>query len=249
MKFSTNGLIIREHHVGESDRLVTVLTRDRGLVRAFVAGARNIKGKKQAATQLLSYGNFYFAKGKDAYRITEAECLDVFFGLRNDLSRLTLAQYFCELCGAVVPEQDDAGAYLRIMLNCLKFLETDRFSPNQLKAVAEFSLLTLAGYMPDTDGCHHCGREEGPFYFDPVEGVVLCEKHRTPAAIPISQGVLRAIWHITHSTIDRLFAFELSEDGLHGLSTVSEAFMLAQLERNFKTLDFYHGLTDEIRKN
>ncbi len=233
--------------MGESDRLVTVLTRDRGLVRAFAAGARNIKGKKQAATQLLSYGNFYFVKGKDAYRITETECVDVFFGLRNDLSKITLAQYLCELCGAVVPEQDEAGAYLRIMLNCLKFLETEKFPAEQLKAVAEFSLLTLAGYMPDTDGCHVCEESNEPFYFDPTNGVLLCEKHRSPYTIPLSVGVVRAIWHITHSTIDRLFSFQLSHGGLKQLATVSEAYVLAQLERNFTTLNFYHSLTDEIR--
>ena len=247
MKFSTNGLIIREHHVGESDRLVTVLTRDRGLVRAFVSGARNIKGKKQAATQLLSYGNFYFVKGKDAYRITEAECLDVFFGLRDDLAKLTLAQYFCELCGVVVPEQDDAGAYLRVMLNCLKFLETDRLPIHQLKAVAEFALLTLSGYMPDTDGCHACGCEDGNFYFDPIDGVLQCETHRSPHGIPVSIGVVRAMHHITHSTIDKIFSFTLNNDSLKRLSAVSEAFVLAQLERNFTTLDFYRGLTEDIR--
>ena len=242
MKFATNGLIIRERHVGEADRLVTVLTRDRGLVRAFASGARNVKGKKQAATQLLSYGNFYFAKGKNAYRITEAECLDVFFGLRNDLTKLSLAQYFCELCGAVVPEQDDAGAYLRIMLNCLKFLETDRFPADQLKSVAELALLTLAGYMPDTDGCHHCGTTQGPLYFDPVDGVLQCEQHRTAHSMAIPSGVAGAIHHITHSTIDRVFSFTLSQESVMRLADVSESFVLAQLERSFTTLDFYHSL-------
>ena len=243
MRFSTNGLIIREHHVGESDRLVTVLTRDRGLVRAFASGARTMKGKKQAATQLLSYGNFYFTKGKDAYRITEAECIDVFFHLRSDLTKVSLAQYFCELCGAVVPESDDAGAYLRVMLNCLKFLETEKYPPAQLKAVAELALLTLAGYMPDVDGCHLCGSEEqGDLYFDPVEGVLQCAHHRTPRSIPISHGVLCAIYHITHSTIDRLFSFTLSEESTAQLAAISEAFTLAQLERNFRTLEFYHTL-------
>lgn len=247
MKFSTNGLIIREQHVGELDRLVTVLTRDRGLVRAFASGARSVKGKKQAATQLLSYGNFYFAKGKSAYRITEAECLDVFFGLRDDLVKLTLAQYFCELCGAVVPEQDDAGSFLRIMLNCLKFLETDRLPPQQLKAVAELSLLTLAGYMPDTDGCYDCSREEGPWFFDPIDGVLHCEAHRTLRSIAVTEGVVYAIGHITHSTIDRLFSFELSDESLGKLALVSEEFVKAQLERSFTTLDFYHSLNTDIR--
>jgi DNA repair protein RecO (recombination protein O) len=242
MKFCTNGLIIREQHVGESDRLVTVLTRERGLVRAFASGARTIKGKKQAATQLLSYGNFAFSKGKDTYRITEAECLDVFFDLRIDLLKLSLAQYFCELCAVLVPEHDDAGAYLRIMLNGLKFLETDKYSHLQLKAVLELSMLTLSGYMPDVDGCHVCTGREQVMYFDPVNGVLQCAKHRNFNAVAVSDGVIKAMEYITNSTIDRLFSFSLSEEGLDCLAKVSEAFTLAQLERTFKTLDFYHAL-------
>ncbi len=242
MKLSTNGLIIREHHVGESDRLVTVLTRDGGLIRAFVPGGRSIKGKKQAATALLSYGNFVFSKGKDTYRITEAECVEVFFGLRNDLEKLSLAQYFCELCGAVVPEEDDAGIYLRLMLNSLKFLEQDKFPLLQLKAVVEIALLTLAGYMPQVDGCNRCEDDSFPIYFDPLQGSVFCQQHRTPGSLGVSVGVVRAIHHISHSTVDKLFSFSLSEEGIVNLSQVSEAFVIAQLERKFKTLDFYHSI-------
>ena len=242
MKFCTTGLIIREQPVGENDRLVTVLTKEQGLVRAFAGGARSMKGKKQAATQLLSYGNYVFSKGKDTYRITEAECLDVFFHLRGDLVKLTLAQYFCELCGALVPEQDNADFYLRIMLNSLKFLESDYLPSVQLKAVVELSLLTLSGYMPNVEGCYSCMAKNEPLYFDPVEGVLLCHAHKTNRALPVSIGVVHAVDHITHASLERLFAFRLSEEGLHCLEKVSEAFVTAQLERTFKTLAFYHQL-------
>ena len=242
MKLSTNGLVIREQHVGESDRLVTVLTRDSGLMRAFVPGGRSLKGKKHAATALLSYGNFIFSKGKDTYRITEAECLEVFFGLREDLEKLTLAQYFCELCGAVVPEEDQAGIYLRLMLNALKFLEQNKFPVLQLKAVVEIALLTLAGYMPQVEGCNEFEKGQSPMYFDPVQGGVFCATHRPQKSLPISQGAIQAIYHISHSTIDKLFSFSLSEEGINNLATVSEGFTLAQLERKFTTLDFYHSI-------
>ncbi|MBR6547995.1 MAG: DNA repair protein RecO [Clostridia bacterium] len=241
MKFTSTGLIIREYHVGESDRLVTVLTRDHGLVRAFASGARSVKGKKQAATQLLSYGNFVFSSSKDTYRITEAECLDVFFDLRGDLVKLSLAQYFCELCGCLAPEQDEATDYLRLMLNGLKFLEQERISALQVKAVIEFSLLTLSGYMPYVDDCHVCDKMYEQMYFDPMAGVLACKEHMTPSGIPVTVGVVQAIYHITHSPLEKQFFFNLSEAGLQLLSTVSEAFMIAQLDREFKTLDFYHS--------
>ena len=67
MKLSTDGLIIREQQTGEDDRLVTLLTRDFGVLRAFVRGAKRIKSKSQSATQLFAYGNFSIYRGKDAY--------------------------------------------------------------------------------------------------------------------------------------------------------------------------------------
>lgn len=243
MNLSTSGLIIREFHVGESDRLVTVLTRDFGLIRAFASGARSIKGKKQAGTQLLSYGNFAFTERKDTYRITEAECLDVFFALRSDLVKLSLAQYFCELCGALAPEQDDAADYLRVMLNTLKFLETDRLPALQLKAVLELALLSLAGYMPDVSGCAVCGAKSGPMGLDPTGGVALCQNHLTGRCLPLSAGTLQAVRHITGAPVERLFSFTLSPAGMQELGAASEALVKAQLERSFKTLDFYHTLS------
>ena len=65
MQVKTQGLIIREQTVGESDRLVTVLTRDAGVVRAFARRAKNLKDSKSAATQLLCYSRLSIFKGRE----------------------------------------------------------------------------------------------------------------------------------------------------------------------------------------
>jgi DNA repair protein RecO (recombination protein O) len=128
------------------------------------------------------------------------------------------------------------------MLNSLKFLEQDKLPHNQLKAVVELSMLTLSGYMPDVEGCHTCMALNHVMYFDPLNGILQCQNHCGIHSIPVPIGVVKAIEHITGSTIDRLFSFSLSEESLTVLAKVSEAFMLAQLERDFKTLKFYHAL-------
>ena len=94
MQVKTQGLIIREQTVGESDRLVTVLTRDAGVVRAFARRAKNLKDSKSAATQLLCYSRLSIFKGREKYMIDDAEPIEVFFGLRRDIAALSLAQYF-----------------------------------------------------------------------------------------------------------------------------------------------------------
>ena len=108
MQVKTQGLIIREQTVGESDRLVTVLTRDAGVVRAFARRAKNLKDSKSAATQLLCYSRLSIFKGREKYMIDDAEPIEVFFGLRRDIAALSLAQYFCELAYLMVPEDTDS---------------------------------------------------------------------------------------------------------------------------------------------
>ena len=82
MKTTTKGIVIREQTVGESDRLVTLLTADFGIVKAFVRRANNIKNKNVSSTSLFAYADFSLYKGKDAYVIDNASPIEVFFNLR-----------------------------------------------------------------------------------------------------------------------------------------------------------------------
>jgi DNA repair protein RecO (recombination protein O) len=110
-KTQTQGLIIREQAIGESDRLVTVLTRDQGVVRAFARRAKNYKDSKNSGTSLLCYSRLELYEGRDKYIINAAYPIEVFFELRRDIVRLALGQYFCELAAELVPAGvESAGA-------------------------------------------------------------------------------------------------------------------------------------------
>ena len=104
MQINTDGLVIMERTVGESDRLVTLLTREEGIIRAFSPLAKTLKSKQGSATQLLCYSRFSIYRGRDKYIINDAQPLEVFFDLRSDIETLSLAQYFCELVSVLAPE-------------------------------------------------------------------------------------------------------------------------------------------------
>lgn len=241
MKLNTDGLIIREQQTGEDDRLVTVLTRDYGVLRAFVRGAKRIKSKSQSATQLFAYGRFSVYRGKDAYSIDEAQPIEIFFDLRNDIETLSLAQYFCELAGEFAPVEDDAEEYLKLILNALHMLTKKKKSHEQIKAIFELRLMTFAGYMPDLVECADCGKlDDNGMFFSPVEGQIFCGscvKNHTCLALP--NGVLFAMRHICYSENSKLFSFTLPEESMKYLSDITEQFMLMQTSKKFKTLDFY----------
>lgn len=244
MKLNTVGLIIREQQTGEDDRLVTILTRDYGVLRAFTRGAKRIKSKMQSSTQLFAYGNYSIYRGKDAYSIDEAQPIEIFFDLRNDIVTLSLAQYFCELVGELAPIEDDAEEYLRLVLNALHMLMNNKKPLDQLKAIVELRLMVLSGYMPDLVACGDCaGFSDEGMFFSPVEGGIFCgdcvDNH---TCIPLPNGILSAMRHICYCESSKLFSFTLPEESMKYLCEVTEQFLLTQTSKKYKTLDFYKAM-------
>ena len=94
MQIETDGVVLREQNTGENDRVITILTRTHGIVRAFAKGSRRLKSGSAAATQVFCYSRFVIFRGRDAYTVDDAEIKQMFYGLRDDLEKLTLAQYF-----------------------------------------------------------------------------------------------------------------------------------------------------------
>ena len=250
MKVATDGLVIREQYTGESDRIVTLLTREFGIVRAFATGARNIKNRNHAATQLLSYGRFVLYQKKDVWRVGEAEPIALFFELREDIEKISLAQYFCELCGAVAPEGVDCTDYLSLTLNSLKLIIDAKIPLKQIKSVYELYILSLSGYMPDLSCCSRCQKTDSSFLLDYKEGCIVCADHISVYDInvfnsgygAITNGALTAMRYVLSSEIKKAFSFSLSEQSLDDLKMLSESYLKTQLERSFKTLDFYNSL-------
>ncbi len=241
----TDGLVVRDYDtVAEADRFVAILTRDKGLVRASARGARNVKSRFAAGTQLLSYARFSLIPGRDKYIVEDAQPVEVFFPLRQDVERLALAQYFCELAQYMTPTDSPAESHLRLLLAGLHYLCQPERDPLQVKAVVEGRLLCLEGYMPDLAGCCHCGGEpEGTVWFSPAAGTLSCDRcNRDGDALALSPGVLAALRHILTGDFERCFAFRLPSADMAALATVVERFLLAQQQRQYTTLDFFHTL-------
>lgn len=241
MKIQTDGLIVRETPVGEADKFVTVLTRSHGIVRAAARGARKTNSRHLAATRLLTHGQFLLQEGKNSWYLDDARPLTVFFELREDLEKLTLGQYFCELAGAIAPREEPAEEALRLLLNALHFLSNGERAPYLLKAVTELRLLAGAGYAPDLTACSRCKNESASYGFLPLEGQLVCTACGEDA-VPLSPAVLSALRRIQGAGLGQCFNITLSPEDCAALATVSEAFLKAQLGRSFSTLDFYNTL-------
>ena len=243
----TDGLILRNYETtSEADRFIAILTRDKGIIRASARGVRRVNSRSGAATQPLCYARLSLIPARDKYIIEDAQPIEVFFPLRQDVERLALAQYFCELALSLCPADAPAEDHLRLLLGGLHYLAAGEKDPLLIKAVVEGRLLCLEGYAPDLGGCAVCGSEEAPLWFSPTAGTLFCGDHVTAAdAVQISAGVLAALRHLLYGSFERCFAFQLPAADTAALATVTERFLLAQQQKHYKTLEFYHTLRTE----
>lgn len=242
----TRGVVLRETEVRDADKILTVLTADRGRIAVIARGVRRKGSKFAACAQPLAYSEWTLYKKGDWYYANEGTTVELFNGLRADLDAMALGFYLAELTEAVVTEESAHHELLSLLLNGLYAISTLHKPLPLVKAAFEIRLLCLAGYEPLVDACAYCGRPEpeGP-YFDVVEGVLRCgtcggvEGRR---GLPLCRDSLAALRHIVYGDPKRLYAFQLGPDAQRRLSAAAEAFIDAQLERGFRTLDFYKSV-------
>lgn len=244
-QFTADALIIREQQIGESDRLVTLLSRHNGVIRAYATGARSIKSKKGPATSLLAYSSVTLKQKGDTYRITEASPIEIFFKAGDDIEALSLAQYFCELCIHHAPNSENCEAVLRLALNSLHFLSNRTRNIYLLKAVFELRLMALTGYMPDLVACNGCAKyEDDIMYFDTSEGCLYCKschEYNSECAV-INATLLMALRHIIYSDLSKLFLFSVPDEAAKALSQITERYLLNKTEHKLRTLSFFNSL-------
>ncbi len=243
MYLKTQGLVLRRVDYGEHDALLTILTPSHGKLTAKARGLRRKNSSLTATCQLLALSEFtlFFHKGK--YTVNEAVSVELFHRLRQNLTGLSLGSYFAQAAEVLSQEDQPSPELLQLVLNCLYALTRLEKPEAQVKAVFELRLMVLAGFAPELSGCMTCGNP-WPDRFYPTEGILGCAGCTQLDApwMPISEGVLSAMRYISGCDSKRIFSFTLSEDGYAQLGTITEGYLLTQLDRGFTALDFYKQL-------
>lgn len=236
--------MIGETNIGEQDKLITLLTADRGVIKAYAAGAKSIKSKRAAATALLSYASFTIDKKSENLRITEASPITLFFGAGSDILILSLSQYFCELAKIIEPSPEESQEFLRLILNSLHFLTHKKKNPILIKAITELRILATSGYMPNLVACEGCGKfEDDIMYFNLENGSLFCKEcQKGVNLLPINRTVLEAMRHIVYSKFDKLYSFSIPDKDADILSNLTEKYLLFQTENRFTTLEFFNSI-------
>lgn len=249
MRLVTKAIVLRETAYKESDKILTLLTKERGKLTATARGSRKKGGGVSAACQLLVWSEMTLSEYRGRWTVVEGETLLEFRRVRSDLERLTMGSYFAELLELLTEEGVPDEEELDLLLTALHVMETtDRPLP-LVKATFELAILRMAGYCPRLDACDICGGEPVDPRLVPREGVVCCGKCVSylggKPTLPLDRGSLAAMRYVVDTPTRRAFSYRLGEASLRLMSCAIERFLMEQLERGFYTLEFYHELTGQ----
>ena len=248
MRCSTSAIVIKVKSVGD-DRLLTLLTKDFGVISAAARGANRPRSSLASSTELFCYGRFGLFRYRDNVTVDSAEVENSFFELRKDLTALSLATYMSELCVELAPPEEPAEEYLRLILNTLYMLANKKRSIWLLKPLFELRLLTMAGFMPDLTACGCCGNFEAEkdMYFDISTGELRCADCFVPdkdgeKPVILPAAVLAAMRHIIYSRFEQIYSFSLPDEALYSLTRISESYLKYHLQREYNSLDFFYSV-------
>ena len=147
-KTVTGGVVLRVTDTKETDRILTVLTADRGKIPLIARGARRKNSRLAAACQMPAYSELTIFKRGSWYMLDEASPIELFDGLGRDIELLALAAWFCELTEAVCAEETPCPEILSLLLNALYALCRTGKDPRLVKAAFQFRLMALSGFEP-----------------------------------------------------------------------------------------------------
>ncbi len=237
----SEAVVIRHRRFGDSDRIVTLLTPARGKIDAIARGALRPRSRLAGHLEPLTHAEVLLAHGRNLDIITQAQTLEGFAAIRDDLDRLSLALYLLELADRFTVEHAEADAVYRLLLVAL--LRLARGDGEQLVARSfELGLLDATGFRPEWRDCAACGEAValGALAWSPLAGGVICTACRRshPEAGPIDESVLKVLRYIQQEPYEEAARVRLTPELASGLERVMHELMRAMAERDLGSARF-----------
>ncbi len=235
--YRDEAIVLRTHKLGEADRIITLLTRHHGRVRAVAKGVRRTTSKFGSRLEPFTYVDLQLAEGRNLDIITQAETRAGFSAeLGADYERYTAGTVMLETAERLVSEEKEPSLQQFLLLvGALRAMTAGERRPSHVLDSYLLRSLAVAGYAPSFDVCAHCGREGPHTWFNPSMGGMLCTTCRLPGSarpapetVALLGALLAGDWPAVEATDPR--------HGKEGSALVS-AFLSWHLERSLRSLE------------
>ncbi len=241
-------VVLKHNDWGEADRLLWLYTREQGKVRAIAKGVRKPRSRKAGHLEPFTRVSLQLARGRDLWIVTQAETIDPYLQLREDLVRVGYASYVIELLDRFTYEEGENSGLFRLLVETLNRINQE---PDPVLAVRyyEVRLLDLVGFRPVLFQCVICGKEiqAEDQYFSALEGGVLCPACGTGHAgsIPVSMNALKYLRHFQRSSYAEASRAHPTSSQYREIELLMQFYLTFLLERGLNTPAFLRRVRKE----
>ncbi|MGD9962179.1 DNA repair protein RecO [Nocardioides sp.] len=236
--YRDEAIVLRTHKLGEADRIITMLSRNHGRVRAVAKGVRRTTSRWGSRLEPFTHVDLQLAEGRNLDTITQAETLTPFHSrLGLDYERYTTGTAMLETAERlVVEEKQPALQQFLLLIGGLRALTSPERIPGAVLDSYLLRSLAVAGYAPSFDVCARCG-DPGPHrWFSPAAGGVLCGDCRMPGSanpqpetVLVLGALLAGDWPLVEAADARQ---------LKAASTLVSAYLSWHLERGLRSMAY-----------
>lgn len=239
---TVTGMVLNVMPIGDYDKRVTLLTKERGKITAFARGARRQNSPLLAAANPFSFGEFEVFEGRSSYTLSKATIENYFETVQRDLEATYYGCYFLEFADYFCQENNDEREMLRLLYQSLKALSSSAFDNRLVRVVFELKAMAVNGQGPNVFSCIACGKKEGLSSFSVKRGGTLCAScagsgaSKDDTLYQAEGSTLYTMQYVIASTIEKLYTFTVSEKVLAELQKLMREYMNAYLGHSFQAL-------------
>ncbi|MBP9675208.1 MAG: DNA repair protein RecO [Anaerolineaceae bacterium] len=236
-----DAVVLRHSDWGETDRLLVLYSKEQGKLRAIAKGLRKIQSRKAGHLEPFTRVTLMLAKGHDLWIVTQAEAIDLYQPIRENLQKMVHAAYVVELLDRFTYEEGQNWQLYKLLTETLERLSAleDDFVPLRFY---ETRLLSLLGYQPLLFECAACGDEiiAQSQYFSADMGGVLCPQcgARGQSSRPVSLEALRFLRHFQRSDFKQALRANPPQTIRQEIDALQYYYLTYLLERSLNTPEF-----------
>lgn len=230
----TEGIVLKEIKYGDTSKILNIYTRDLGKVSTIVKGAYNPKSKLIANSQTFSLNEYQFKKGRNFHYIIDADLLDSYYCLREDIERLIYGYYILELMDKSVPMEQENQLLYELLKKALGLLNTMEGDFLSFIIGYELKFASFLGYRPVLDSCVSCGeREMEAMRFSISQGGILCPKcfSKDGFSKVINREIYDIIYKALYSSLEDLRKIAGSDQDLTRAHNLLVDYILYSIDR------------------
>jgi DNA repair protein RecO (recombination protein O) len=238
--YRDHGVVLRTYKLGESDRIVVFLTVEHGKVRAVAKGVRKPASRFGGRLEPISHVALQLWRGRELDIVSQAESVDHFRVLRDDLDRIGKATAMLEVCDQVAQEREPNPRLYQMLIGALRTL--DASDSATIVPAFFWKVLAAEGLHPELDSCVSCGGPDQLASFGIDEGGLLCRTCRAHAhgvVVPIHDDTLDLVRRVLGGALTSVLAVPACP-ATQELEVLATRAMEHHLERRLKAPAVLH---------